>query len=268
MGRDSNIEWTHHTFNPWWGCVNVSPACDHCYAESFAKRFGTQWGKDTARRFFGDKHWNEPVRWNRLAAAAGNRQRVFCASMADVFEDRRDLDEHRSRLWRLIATTPYLDWLLLTKRPWNILRLLPDEWGLTVPTNVWLGTTAENQKWADQRIPALMELQATVRFLSMEPLLGPIDLRAVPGLNRMGAPLPDWIIVGGESGRGARPMEPLWARRLRDQSVAAGVPFFFKQWGEHDDGLVKLGKKATGRVLDGRLWNQVPHYADCRTGAQ
>jgi protein gp37 len=288
MARDSNIEWTHHTFNPWWGCVNVSPACDHCYAETFAKRFGTQWGKDTPRRFFGDRHWSEPVKWNRAAAAAGNRQRVFCASMADVFEDRRDLDEHRERLWRLIVTTPWLDWLLLTKRPWNILRLLPDEWGLTVPINVWLGTTAENQKWANQRIPALLQVPASVHFVSAEPLLGPIDLThldadraghrewcqvdSLTGRHTdMGRPCPDapsrldWVIVGGESGRQARPMEADWARTIRDQCVNAGVPFFFKQWGEHDAGLVKIGKHAAGRTLDGRLWNQVPHYADCRS---
>jgi len=252
MGRDSNIEWTHHTFNPWWGCVNVSPACDHCYAENLAKRFGTQWGKDTERRFFGDRHWNEPLKWDVAAQAAGVRQRVFCASMADVFEDRDDLFESRQRLWALTRETPHLDWLLLTKRPWNIPRMFPKDWLHTPQANVWLGTTAENQKWADQRWDALSRCEAVVRFLSCEPLLGPISFE------KWGT-LPDWIIVGGESGGRSRPMEPAWAQHMRDQCVGSHVPFFFKQWGEHNAGLVKIGKHAAGRTLDGKLWSQVPH---------
>lgn len=123
MAKNSRIEWTTHTFNPWWGCVKVSPACKHCYAESWAKRVGSNvWGIKAERRFFGDKHWSEPVKWNAAAAASGMRARVFCASMADVFEDRRDLDVHRIRLWKLIEATPRLDWLLLTKRPEIVIR--------------------------------------------------------------------------------------------------------------------------------------------------
>jgi protein gp37 len=258
MGRDSNIEWTHHTFNPWWGCVNVSPACDNCYAEQMGNRFGAKWGKDTARRFFGDKHWREPVLWDKRAAANGERQRVFCASMADVFEDRRDLDPHRERLWDMIEATPNLDWLLLTKRPTKIRSLLRSEWLRHARPNVWLGTTAEDQRWADIRIPELLNVPAFVHFISVEPLLGSIDLRpewiegphAVAGL--------DWVIVGGESGHNARPMRPEWAAHLRDQCVAAGISFHFKQWGEHSDQLLKIGKHAAGRVLDGRTWNGVP----------
>ena len=131
MGKLSKIQWCHHTFNPWWGCVNISPACDHCYAEAWAKRCGKQvWGKEAPRRFFGDRHWNEPLKWDRAAEKAGERHRVFCASMADVFEDRRDLDEPRARLYGLIEQTPNLDWMLLTKRPQVVGKLVPygDAW--------------------------------------------------------------------------------------------------------------------------------------------
>lgn len=207
------------------------------------------------------------------------RARVFCASMADVFEDRRDLDRHRERLWRIIGETPDLDWLLLTKRPENVGRLAPwtDEW----PLNVWLGATAENQRWLDKRMPILSSLGARTLFLSCEPLLGPIDLSrwsqgAHPGLNRR----IDWVIGGGESGYQARPMNPDWVRSLRDQCVKDGIRFHFKQWGNwnaseaasSDRGakkilflangdritVVNVGKKAAGRLLDGRSWDEFP----------
>lgn len=154
MGKDSGIEWTHHTFNPWWGCVKVSDACTHCYAETWARRIGqTLWGLEAPRRFFGDNHWREPIRWNAEAAHVGERRRVFCSSMADVFEDRRDLDVHRERLWELIDATPMLNWLLLTKRTDRVEALAP--WRDTWPANVWLGSTAESQKWADLRVARL-----------------------------------------------------------------------------------------------------------------
>jgi len=128
MAKNSSIEWTHHTFNPWWGCTKVSPACDHCYAETWAKRVGQAvWGKESPRRFFSDKHWTEPIRWNADAVADGERRRVFCASMADVFESRAELNPWRIRLWELIEATPMLDWLLLTKRPQNIGKMVPWE---------------------------------------------------------------------------------------------------------------------------------------------
>lgn len=117
MGADSKIQWTHHTFNPWWGCARVSPGCEHCYAERDAARWGTKWGVNAERRFFGDKHWAEPLKWNRAAGKARETRRVFCASMADVFEDREDLAPHRARLYKLIESTPCLVWQLLTKRP-------------------------------------------------------------------------------------------------------------------------------------------------------
>ena len=237
------------------------------------------WGKDTARRFGSDKYWSEPLSWNKEAASAMRRDRVFCASMADVFEDRRDLDPARERLWNLIAATPNLDWLLLTKRPQCVSRLVP--WADNWPSNVWLGTTAENQRWADKRVPQLLEQPAVVHFLSCEPLLGPVDLfRWLPfaGRNRAIA----WVIAGGESGHRARPMNPDWARTIRDQCEARDVPFHFKQWGNWrpagsatleegsrvlrgSDGspivMVKLRKKVSGRTLDGRQWNGLPDAA-------
>ncbi|AGR70230.1 Gp37Gp68 family protein [Burkholderia pseudomallei] len=278
MAQDSRIEWTHHTFNPWWGCTRISPACTNCYADSWAQRLALDlWGPKAPRRFFSDAHWKEPYKWNRDAIKQNQRRRVFCASMADVFEDRRDLDPWRERLWPMIEETPALDWLLLTKRPELIKDMVP--WKRKWPANVWLGTTAEDQKWANERIPALLRLPAQVRFVSCEPLLGPLDLRkwlAAPG-EKKGL---HWVIAGGESGPKARPMGPSWAESLRDQCLEAGTAFHFKQWGhwgpesaadrravatvemvgtdEKPVRLYKLGKHATGRLLDGRTWDQFP----------
>lgn len=266
MGADSKIEWTHHTFNTHWGCARVSPACENCYAETFAKRVGHGkrlpqiWGVNAERKFFGPKHWAEPLKWNAKAASAGVRARVFCSSMADVFEDRRDLDAVRADLWRLMLETPSLDWLLLTKRPQHAQELATFAWGevfgyparsKSTPwlANVWLGTTVENQKYAEARIPILLDIPARVRFLSCEPLLEEVYLgRALmPG----GV---DCVICGGESGSGSRPMDPNWARALRDQCVSSGVAFHFKQWGGRN-------KKAAGRELDGRTWDEFPRGA-------
>lgn len=319
MGQNSTIEWTHHTFNPWWGCLKVSPGCQHCYAETMSTRYGHNvWGpaKTTERRTFGDKHWAEPLKWNKAAQAAGERHRVFCASMADVFEDHPALIKERGRLWNLIAQTPWLDWLLLTKRPERANYEAP--WGSEAypwPVNVWLGTSVENQEEADRRIPELLKVPAAVRFLSCEPLLGPVDLTqiapyelktawrhmdALAGgywerhkrdsewIRTADGPAIHWVIVGGESGAQARPMHPAWARSLRDQCQAAGVAFHFKQWGEHVGGIgdprmyislqndkemaggrtthawgegyvsERVGKKAAGRTLDGRTWDEFP----------
>jgi len=278
MAKNSAIEWTHHTFNPWWGCTKVSPACKNCYAESWAKRVGVNvWGSRTDRRFFSEKHWVEPFRWNREAEAQKIRRRVFCASMADVFENRHDLDPWRERLWPIIDHTPWLDWLLLTKRPQHVSRFAP--WNNAWPKNVWLGTTAETQRWADERLPELMQYPARVRFISCEPLLGPIDLTPwlAPVASEHGL---NWVIAGGESGAKSRPMNPAWAESIRDQCQTAHVPFHFKQWGHwgphanrttlhlqtvqfvdrHGQpiSLFKLGKHATGRLLDGRTWDGFP----------
>lgn len=279
MAKDSKIEWTHHTFNPWWGCERVSAACKNCYAETWAHRLGLDlWSKGAPRRMMSDAYWRQPAAWNKSAGAAGRRDRVFCASMADVFEDRDDLHASRARLWQLIADTPSLDWLLLTKRPQHVGAFVP--WSAW-PENVWLGTTVENQRWAQKRIPLLLEQAAKVRFLSCEPLLGPLNL--VPWLAASnGASTVNWVITGGESGHRARPMSPDWARGLRDQCGAYGVPFLFKQWGNWSpvDGpanahsvrrvpsasgapiqMINTGKKVAGRVLDGRQWDDLPAVA-------
>ncbi|PYI91607.1 MAG: hypothetical protein DME97_13355 [Verrucomicrobia bacterium] len=280
MAQNSSIEWTDHTFNPWWGCSKVSPACLHCYAETWAKRVGQKvWGARSPRRFFGDTHWLEPIRWNAEASDSRTRRRVFCASMADVFEARPDLFEEREKLWGLIELTPSLDWLLLTKRPHNILRFAPwrEEW----PNNVWVGTTVENQHWATIRLPQLLVVPAKRRFLSCEPLLGPLDLDRWISKNSKTLHPIDWVIAGGESGPKARVMFPSWARDLRDQCQDAGIPFHFKQWGhwapaqketesatefwdEVQRKLIRmepLGKKSAGRFLDGKTWDQVPEAA-------
>lgn len=239
MSENSAISWTDHTFNPWWGCVKISPACTNCYAATFDHRLGgDHWGPKSERKFFGEKHWNGPRKWNRNAEKAGIRQRVFCASMADVFEDREDLIEPRRDLFNLIAITQSLDWLLLTKRPENLARMLPwvngqgidgvGPWG-----NVWIGTTVESQEYADARIAHLLSVPAVVHFLSCEPLLGPIDLSAWFGRDcpETGAPLaePRWVIAGCESGHGARETGVEWLRSLRDQCVALDAAFFLKQ---------------------------------------
>ncbi len=257
MGENSKIEWTNHTFNPWWGCARVSPACENCYAETFAtvRQKLPIWGVKAERRFFGAKHWNEPFKWDRAAKAAGVRARVFCASMADVCESREDLKPWKMKLATVVNATPNLDWLFLTKRPENLAELLSIMWPerTTWPGNVWLGTTVENQKYADIRIPLLARYSASavVRFLSMEPLLGGVDLG--PYLKNI-----DWVILGGESGNEARPSNADWFRSLRDQASAAGIAVNFKQFGEFTPDGVKLGKKKTGRTLDGRLWDELP----------
>jgi protein gp37 len=273
MAKDSGIEWTHHTFNPWWGCVKLSPACAHCYAEVWARRVGMElWGGGAPRRFFGEAHWREPLRWNAESGRTGRRARVFCASMADVFEPRPDLDPWRSKLWDLIEKTPHLDWLLLTKRPGNIRKVYP--WVAAPRDNVWLGTTAENQRWADIRIERLAAVEARVRFLSCEPLLSAIDLGPWLREGQIG-----WVIAGGESGGGARPTHPNWLRTLRDQCAQHRAAFHFKQWGqwspqspgqpaakliEFRDEAGRLERlswrpgKLSGRLLDGRTHDNYP----------
>ncbi|MEM8535565.1 MAG: phage Gp37/Gp68 family protein [Chloroflexota bacterium] len=260
MGQNSSIEWTDHTFNPWWGCTKVSPGCKHCYAESLSSRYGHDvWGPHKARRTFGEKHWQEPLKWHRTAVEQKRRIRVFCASMADVFEDNGSIKGERERLWRLIEETPMLDWLLLSKRPENMSKFSP--WKGTWPTNIWAMTSIETQEEAEKRIPELLKVPAALRALSVEPLLGSVDLSL--WLSEI-----QWVIVGGESGPSARPMKPEWACEVRDQCKDAGVAFFFKQWGtwapseigtSPQSSMVRMGKKSAGRLLDGQLWNQLPN---------
>lgn len=346
MANQTNISWCDSTFNPWMGCTKVSPACDHCYAERDTARFGrVEWGAGKPRVRTSAANWRKPLQWNkqpfyeckqcgwRGATKYGNpvccderaqpaRRRVFCASLADVFDNEVD-PQWRADLLHLIFQTPGLDWLLLTKRIGNAQAMLEEAvahvslgnhtWAHQASRgfrHVWIGATICNQVEADRDIPKLLAIPAAVRFLSIEPMLGPIQLpfarlaewnelaretgndHAISALH--------WVIAGGESGPNARPMHPDWVRTLRDQCAAAGVPFHFKQWGEweissvanghHDcdmvrnrahwvfpdghtqkpssirDGwtggdpfaMVRVGKKAAGRSIDGRTHDGFP----------
>jgi protein gp37 len=311
MSNHTKIQWTDHTFNPWVGCTKVSYACDHCYAEQWAKRSGHPELWEGDRRRTTTTNWKQAIKWDRAAAAAGVRRRVF-PSLCDVF-DNQVPEWWRHDFWHRIEQTPNLDWLLLTKRPQNIAAMLPTPetrvkpWDTGWP-NVWLGVSAGNQEEADRNIPILLAIPAKVQFVSLEPLLGPIDLTAIacpngcqppeycPQCHRDGGEATgtfsvlrsgclDMVIVGGERGPDARPMHPDWPRKIRDDCISAGVPFFFKQHGEWIgvpdlkgllDGAsphfrifdqcprdqhhqaVRIGKRAAGRVLDGRTWNEMP----------
>jgi protein gp37 len=221
MAENSKIEWTHHTFNPWVGCAKVSPACDRCYAEGWAKRSGlVEWGPHAERRRTSAENWKKPHAWNRAAAKAGTRARVFCASLADWLDNQVDMD-WRDDLANLIEATPQLDWLLLTKRIGNWDKYAPwhDD---DVPGNVWLGITCGSQEEYDRDWPKLLAVQnSNVKFISYEPAIGPLRIQF--------GPTPDWIICGGESGHGARLMDPQWARDLRDDCKDEGISFFMKQ---------------------------------------
>jgi len=316
---NSKIEWTDHTFNPWWGCMKVSEGCKHCYAEALDNRWkGSHWGPNGNRKPMSAEYWRKPLKWNDAAAKAGKPAKVFCASMADVFEGHPDTLLHLVRLFTIIHSTSNLIWQLLTKRPENIMRLVPEPWKTSWPSNVWIGTSVENQAAADERIIHLLSVPAPVRFLSCEPILGRVDLWYPKSIwpegpktccsgkdcGCMGLPVDpplisgiDWVIAGGESGHHARPMHPDWVRSLRDQCAAADVPFFFKQWGQYiptyhagercyeksrygnsigecwvkwdhrfDDGtgMIKVGKKAAGRLLDGKEYSQFPQTLNAR----
>lgn len=283
--ENSKIEWTHHTFNPVWGCMKISPGCERCYALTWSQRFGQDiWGpaKTTHRRTFGDKHWREPLKWNEAAKKAGERHRVFCASMSDVFEDHPDWIEPRQRLLALIVQTPWLNWLLLTKRPENVNRMIEqatgfsesDMWFHAVGDHVWIGTSVENQEYADKRIPELLKVPAAIRFLSCEPLLGRIDLGHAVGCGYycdevvghvdhpfwtrgIASPI-HWVIIGGESGRGARQMELSWAESLISQCQAAGIAIHVKQLGS------VLAKQMNATHSKGGDWTEWPEHLRIR----
>lgn len=237
MGKETGISWTTHTMNPWWGCTKVSPGCDHCYAETVDLKFSPDphWGKGVARRVFGDKHWDEPLAWNRAAQKANRTDKVFCASMADVMDDEAP-EGQRDRLWELIDKTPNLLWQLLTKRPQRYERYLPS--GGFAHDNVILGTTTESQEWYDLRMPYLHRAQQHLEmcndinrkgfkrirtFISYEPALGSLSIRKFPSIR------PDWIIFGGETGDGRRPMEQKWAEDIKSECEEFGIAFFMKQ---------------------------------------
>lgn len=228
MGETTGIAWTDATFNIAWGCVEASAGCDHCYARVFSARYGHDvWGVGKPRLTFGEKHWNEPRKWNRAAQAAGVRKRVFTSSMTDVFLNDPMIDEERKKLWPLIRETPWLDWQILTKHPERIAANLPDDWGTGYP-NAWLGVTVEDRN-AVWRAYMLYGIPAVVHFLSVEPMIGD-----VPNLDVCGA---QWVIIGGESGHGHRPLNHAWARDLAARCAAEGVAVFFKQDSGYRSGL-------------------------------
>lgn len=257
MGAKTTIEWCNrtltdgtavpgHTWNRWWGCLKIAPECQYCYAETFAKRIGKDiWGPatNTDRWILSDKKLKEPYIWNKAAQTQGHRHNVFCSSMSDIFEENAVLDAPRQEVWEIINNTPWLNWLLLTKRPGNILKMAP--WsGTSWPDNVWVGTSVGTQKRAEEEIDKLLEVPAVVRFLSVEPQLEHVDLtRWLPSLQ--------WIICGGESGAHARKFDLEWARSLRDQCALFDIPFFFKQVGGRYH-------NAGGRLLDGKTYDEMP----------
>lgn len=220
MSEKTLIAWTDRTYNALWGCTKVSPGCANCYADTLSSRYGHDvWGKNKPRREFGEKHWNEPLKWNAEAEKTGKRLRVFCGSMFDWSEDHPQVDAARPRIFALIKRTPWLDWQLLTKRAERIRQNLPADWGSGYP-NVWLGTSIENNDYVS-RADHLRAIPATVRFISYEPALGPLDQLDLTGI--------DWVIYGGESGSGYRKEDKQWARDMKVRCEAAGVAFFHKQ---------------------------------------
>lgn len=279
-----------YTFNPWRGCTRVHAGCVNCYAETMSKRNPSVlgvWGPRGQRAIAAEGYWRLPHKWNADAMRAGRRARVFCASLADIYEgaDTMPKSSHepvrmaRLRLWNQVDATPWLEWLILTKRPENVRAMVPEHWLERWPENVMTGTSPCNQETADTCIPALLSVPGR-RFLSMEPLLGPVNLAECapfimggddsnPGIcnaftGSSWHPLTvmfkpetagtaagvQWVIVGGESGGNARPFNPDWARSIRDQCRAAGVPFFFKQTGANAVGLTVNGK--------GGEWADIP----------
>lgn len=338
MGIETEISWCHHTHNGVRGCSkanlpdgSVDPACAHCYAEAMSKRNPRllgEWGDDGKRVLAGDDYWKLLDKWHAAAVEAGEMRRVFCYSLGDVFEAPKNLGnadvcaKGRARLFdaverlrprqvRVPEQGVVYDWaglafMLLTKRPQNIRRMVPDGWlskegysaGHSVagwlrandmewPWWAWVGTSVGTQAAADERIPHLLDVPAKVRFLSCEPLVEAVDLsrwlRPDGGISL--------VITGGESGHKARPCHPDWVRKLRDQAKAAGAAFHHKQWGEwapadivrtnsmvfvhpngessadpwtldpDSDGVIgmhRVGKKAAGRMLDGRTWDEMP----------
>ncbi len=222
MAENSKIEWCDHTFNPWIGCTKVGPACDFCYAESLSNRYGwVTWGPHGERKRTSPANWRKPIAWDKAAAKAGVRHRVFCASLADWLDNQVPA-QWREDLALLIDETPNLDWLLLSKRIQNFDKHAP--WHSdNLPSNVWLGITCASQDEFDRDYPKLAAVNARVRFISYEPALAPLIY--VGGVS----PRPNWIICGGESGHSARMMRPEWARDIRDACKTHGIAFFMKQ---------------------------------------
>jgi protein gp37 len=304
----SKIEWTDRVWNPVTGCTKISPGCDNCYAERMAHRlahiegsgYGTGVDSPNPEGAFNVKlrpeRIEQPLRWKKPS-------KIFVCSMGDLFHDKVPFNFINDCFFEMEKASQHI-FLVLTKRPKRMAKFFGRVHDINWPyKNVWLGVTAENQQMANERIPILLQIPAVVRFVSVEPMLGPVNLMGIPfdrhttmnvlegcGISTKSPcqSIPnawcnklDWVICGGESGPGARPMHPDWARGLRDQCQAAGVPFFFKQWGEWaypnqmpddtymnieqfgngvgiSDAPLKVGKKRAGRLLDGRTWDEFP----------
>jgi protein gp37 len=268
MGENSKIEWCDHTFNPWIGCQKVSPGCDHCYAEAMMdhRYKKVRWGPHGERKRTSEQNWKKPIQWNAQARSFrkenGHRPRVFCASLADVFDNQVD-SSWRNDLFALIRKCNKLDWLVLTKRPENIEKMLPSDWRDGY-SNVWLGTTAEDQTWFDFRWKRLKKVPAVIRFISYEPALGPVRLPS-------NGSLPDWLISGGESGADARTLRPHWVRDVIADCRRFGVAPFHKQWGSYHNNPLVVEKGMTAReareidaegkgggLVDGKLVREFP----------
>lgn len=250
MGENTKIEWADHTWNPWIGCTKISPACDHCYAEEMmANRYGrVSWGAGEDRSKTSASTWAAPLKWDRDAKASGHHAFVFCLSLGDIWDNEVD-PEWRHSAFDVMDRTPNLTYLLLSKRIGNAEKMCSVNAGnRSLPRNAALGATMVNQDEWDRDAPKL-EYAATVlgarfTFASIEPILGPI---------KMTGKIPDWVIVGGESGREARPAHPDWLRSLRDQCANAGAAFFFKQWGEWSPHQVAAGGDLGRDVRSGRV---------------
>lgn len=300
--ENTSISWCDHTFNAWIGCTKVNEACKFCYAESHDKRFykESHWGPNTNRQMTSKKYWNQPKNWNKAAGLANVKLRIFCSSLADVFEDHPQVEEARENLFTLIKETPNLIWMLLTKRPENIEKMIPWTWskqhGNGVPENVRFGVSIGNQKQFDEMWPvmeAAMYRLGAPYFLSMEPLLGAVDFALFdnsimePG-GSMGRSrhLPSYIIVGGESGNKARPMHPEWVDKIKNQCLLFDIKFHFKQWGEWNNGSDPLSRHNhivlnNGEIYEnsksglekaskqyGSNWNSYAPTAMCRLGKE
>jgi protein gp37 len=249
MGEQTAIAWCDHTFNGWIGCTKVSEGCQFCYAERESERHGWTglWGPTATRRLTSDHNWWEPLRWQRKAmkvqssgGATDYGSRVFCGSMMDWCDERAP-EGALERLWQTITATPLLTWLLLTKRANRLKESLPANWGTDHPAfrHVWLGVSAENQERADERLSILSTIPAVVRFVSAEPLLGPLHLHHW-------RPFVDWVIVGGESGPHCRPCNLDWMCHLRDECLRANIALFVKQMGGYPDKRAKMEDLPSG----------------------
>jgi len=322
MADTTQITWTDRTQNWWIGCTKVSPACTDCYAarETFVRRERSHgrelWGPKADRHRTAEAYWNKPYSWNEqnwvecsscgwrgefketvfagelrvcpscFGSVHTTRQRVFVSSLSDICERHPQITEDmRAMIAQITMQCTNIDWLWLTKRPENYGPLWLNHFGGKFPDNVWLGTTVENQEYADKRIPELLNIPAKLRWLSIEPQVGYVDLFSAYTHYKPLVKVSDlakdlhWVISGGESGPKARPTDPKWVRSMLEQCRSAGVPFHFKQWGEwspdgdvvaenpgvvvyYTDGMsvpmYRVGKKSAGRMLDGVMYNEFP----------